>query len=129
MFQEKVHDIVHEILQSYDELGGINHSNGINLPSRESVVSILRDLEALIFPGFQDSAVSDCETLPYTTAQRVFGIARALIREVGKSLKHRSSGAQENQDKINEEASRISFALLRRIPALRKLISGGSKYR
>ncbi len=45
--------IVDGILDSYRELGGINHIEGANLPSRQSVERIVEELASLIFPGFR----------------------------------------------------------------------------
>ena len=48
--EESLDDIVDSILGSYRELGGINHIEGANLPSRQSVERIIGELESLIFP-------------------------------------------------------------------------------
>ena len=41
-------------MDSFHKYGGINHLDGANLPSREAVVEIARDLLRLMFPGFYD---------------------------------------------------------------------------
>jgi len=41
-----------EILNSYQEIGGINHIEGINLPSWDSIHDILTILKKILFPGF-----------------------------------------------------------------------------
>lgn len=123
-FKEPVHHIVRTILESYGNVGGINHLDGTNLPSRESVVSIISDLEALIFPGFEREAIHDAETLPYATAELVFRIARDLIRETDKALQFRAR--QEDlgtaREAIFDQASEAVFGLLKKIPEIRSLI-------
>ncbi len=42
------------ILESYRDIGGINHLEGPNLPSQQSVARIVVDLESLVFPGFHE---------------------------------------------------------------------------
>jgi len=43
--------IASHIIGSYDEPGGCNHPDGLNLPSPEHVISILQNLLRLCFPG------------------------------------------------------------------------------
>ena len=45
--------LVDEILDSYNKFGLINRSNTENFPNRQNVVSVLQDLQSLIFPGFK----------------------------------------------------------------------------
>jgi len=53
---DTLESIVDGILESYRELGGINHLEGPNLPSRQSIERIVEVFEALIFPGFRAEA-------------------------------------------------------------------------
>ena len=46
--------IVEGLVDSFHKYGGINHLDGANLPSRDAVVEITRDLLRLVFPGFYD---------------------------------------------------------------------------
>ena len=40
------------LLDSYARAGGINHLDGTNLPSQDSVNILARDCMHLLFPGF-----------------------------------------------------------------------------
>jgi len=47
------------LLASYETDGGINHLDGVNLPSQESVNAIARDCMHLLFPGyFEESRIA-----------------------------------------------------------------------
>jgi hypothetical protein len=50
-------EITDALLASYSRHGGINHLDGINLPSKASVADITRDLLRLVFPGFFDEHI------------------------------------------------------------------------
>ena len=82
----ELNESVKALVDSYGAYGLINHSGGPNLPSREGVEDILRDLNAIIFPGFWESEVLDEDSLYLVAAERVHRTARKLIREVEKSL-------------------------------------------
>ncbi len=49
-----VTDLTNELLKSYAKVGGINHLDGKNLPSKNAVADITVDLLRLVFPGFFD---------------------------------------------------------------------------
>ncbi|MDR0555381.1 MAG: serine acetyltransferase [Treponema sp.] len=83
---------MHRLSKSIDALvdtyaaGLVNHSRGDNLPSRDSIADILRGLDELIFPGFREKQGLDHDNLKLITGEKVYRIARELIREVEKSI-------------------------------------------
>jgi serine O-acetyltransferase len=77
---------IEDLVNSYHSHGLVNQFGGQNLPSRESVTGILQDLEELLFPGFRKEEALDHDNLALVTAEKVYRIARNLIREVEKSM-------------------------------------------
>jgi serine O-acetyltransferase len=77
---------IESLVKSYNSHGLVNKSGGGNLPSRESIADILRDLEEILFPGFRKNEALDHNNLYFITAEKVYRIARDLIREVEKSM-------------------------------------------
>jgi serine O-acetyltransferase len=77
---------VDTLVDSYNEIGLINHSGGAHLPSRESIEDILWDLDSIIFPGFREREEVDQDQLALMAAERVHRTARKLAEEVYKSL-------------------------------------------
>lgn len=83
---ERLTESIKALVSSYEAYGLINHFNGPNLPSRESIEDILADLDAVIFPGFRESELPDLESLQLTIAEGVYRTARKLSTEIEKSL-------------------------------------------
>jgi hypothetical protein len=55
-------EIKQALLASYRSYGGINHLDGVNLPSQESVNQLAADCMHLLFPGyFEESALTEGE--------------------------------------------------------------------
>jgi serine O-acetyltransferase len=73
-------------VDSYSTYGLVNPAGGENLPSRSSVENILRGLDELVFPGFREYGHFDHANLRLITAEKVYHIARELIREIEKSM-------------------------------------------
>jgi serine O-acetyltransferase len=117
--------IVEKILDSYRELGGINHIEGPNLPSRQSVEHILGELESLVFPGFREEESLELARIRYAIGEKVVSISRALTVEVEKSLRYTCrvmNDCDRHQD-CKGEAEEIVYALLQAIPDIRCRVS------
>ena len=69
---ETVTQLTNELVASYARVGGINHLDGKNLPSKRAVTAITQDLLRLLFPGFFDE-----KAVPFLGNQgRNRGVAR-----------------------------------------------------
>ena len=110
-------DIVKKLVESFHQHGGINHLDQANLPSREAVVEITRNLLRLVFPGFYDDEIHSNQVVPFTT-ELVETIKLGLLRELRKSLVYRPC---ENCD-VNDlagTAARITDEFLLELPLIR----------
>ena len=74
------------LLENYAAFGMVNHSGEVNLPGRESIDSIVRSLEELLFPGYLETLNTDAESLRKITKEKVYNLSQALIGEVEKSF-------------------------------------------
>lgn len=120
--QDSMYRITNAILESYNEIGGINHIGGPNLPSRKSIIDILADLEALIFPGYREEQALDEGNLKFTIAENISRVSRNLATEIEKSLRFglRSSGSPAKV--CRERAEYETFLLLQKIPEIRRRV-------
>ena len=83
-----MHKLVDKILESYEEVGGIN-GEGINsFPNRENVVSVINELQCLVFPGYRTAEDIDRHNLRYVTGERVNKIVNMLTKEIQKAQLH-----------------------------------------
>jgi serine O-acetyltransferase len=122
---DSLDDVVEGILASYRELGGINHIEGANLPSRQSIERIIADLESLIFPGVQAEESLALEGMRYTIGERVVSVSRALVPEVEKSIQYACrvrKDCQRHED-CRGEAEDIVRALLEGVPEIRRKVN------
>jgi serine O-acetyltransferase len=80
-------EIKHALLSSYRSHGGINHLDGINLPSQESVNQLATDCMHLLFPGyFEERGLTEAE-LPALVDDLLGRINRRLAIEIEKCLR------------------------------------------
>ena len=112
-------EIVSALIASYREIGGINHVDCGNLPSKRAVATLCEDLLHLLFPGFfADEALSSDE-LQMMTNELVASVRQRLSVEVRRSLRLKNgNGATEN----TAEANTLVCDFLIQMPGVRKLL-------
>ncbi len=121
MSEKGLEHIAERIVASYKSYGGINHIDGANLPSKEVVVGITRDLMRLLFPGFMDNDVIHSSQIHEFVAPLIASISKRLEKEIVKALQYRAqAGADAAGLKI--EARRLTQEFLESLPGIRGLL-------
>ncbi len=120
-----IDSLINNILTSYDTIGLLNRSNAENFPNRQNVVSVLQDLQSLIFPGFKYAEEIDLINIRYVTGEKVNNIIAKLTKEIQKSLIYtltKTNGTVENIEDSHcfKLAEKTSIALIEEIPEIRR---------
>ena len=117
--------LVESILKSYREVGGINHLDGVNLPSREAVADILRDLLRILFPGFYDRTALHSDQAGFFVSQLLTSVGERLRTEIQKSLDYSYSmpGAESMEKNPAIESRKITDRFLEDLPRIRALLA------
>jgi len=109
-------EIKRALLASYETEGGINHFDGINLPSEESVNRLASDFMHLLFPGFFEQSILTKKEVPGLTARRLEAINTRLAADIEKALRF-----AKNPDP-SANASRMAMEMLAAMPQVRKIV-------
>ncbi|HXI84346.1 MAG TPA: serine O-acetyltransferase EpsC [Verrucomicrobiae bacterium] len=118
---KKLTKILDELVDSFHKYGGINHLDGANLPSREAVVEIARDLLRLMFPGFYDKDPLHSNQLIEYTNELVASVARRLENEIHRSLEYRPCDDCDPND-LAGTAARVTHEFLNDLPDVRAIL-------
>jgi len=112
-------DIVRTLIASYREIGGINHVDCGNLPSKRAVATLCEDLLHLMFPGFFAEEALSSDELEMMTNELVASVRQRLSVEVRRSLRLKNgNGAHDNTAEANE----LVCHFLRQLPEVRILL-------
>lgn len=109
-------EITRALLASYEIDGGINHLDGTNLPSGESMNRLCAELMHLLFPGFFEQKPLTKQSVAAVTAQRIAAIHHQLVIEIEKSLRFARHSSPA------ESAQTCAMHLLQQLPTLRQLV-------
>jgi len=112
-------ELTENLVASYTQVGGINHLDGKNLPSKTTIASITCKLLQLLFPGFFDDRLIHSSELKALTSDLVDEVRLRLEAEIGKSLEYRPPGEVPRAE-IGALARKITRDLLACLPRLRE---------
>jgi len=109
------------ILASYHDVGGINHLDCANLPSKQAIALLCNDLLHLLFPGFFSAEAVSFAELPEAAQEIIDQIAIQLEAEIAVSLRIRE-GKEKPVAELQAKAIAITERLFAGIPTVRALL-------
>ena len=95
---ETVTKLTNELVASYARLGGINHLDGKNLPSKRVVTELTCSLLRLLFPGFFDEKLIHSSEIKVETAALLDSIIGTLEDEIRKALEYQPPAGLAKKD-------------------------------
>ena len=110
-------EIVERLMASYAEVGGINHVDCGNLPSKSAISVLCEDLLHLLFPGFFSEVAVSSSELAMMTHEMVASIRERLNVEVRRSLR-----LKVGMEHPHEEAVRLVCCFMLELPEVRRLL-------
>jgi serine O-acetyltransferase len=116
-----VTQLTEQLIASYARLGGINHLDGKNLPSKTAIASIAVDLLRLLFPGFFDEKPIHSSELKVEIANLMDLVAGRLEDEIYKSLEYAPVEKLAKKD-LRPAARAVTLDFLSKLPRVRELL-------
>lgn len=116
-----VRQLTNRMLASYQKVGGINHLDGVNLPSKSAISQISLDLLKLVFPGFFTENPVHTSELEIETERLIGSVQRRLEEELTKSLEYSPPSDIEKQG-YPDMAHEVTMDFLSKLPRIRQLL-------
>jgi serine O-acetyltransferase len=123
LVQMTVNQLTECLLASYEAVGGINHLDGKNLPSKHAISLIACDLLRLLFPGFFDEKLIHSSKLKSETEGIVKGVLTNLEAEIAKSLEYAPPPElQIPKRDLRSIARTYTIEFLAKLPRVREIL-------
>jgi len=119
--EDPIRQLTSSLMRSYQNHGGINHMDGVNLPSKSIIAGVTRDLLALLFPGFFEEQLIHSSQIKDYTHRRLELVLHVLKNEIEKSLCYHPPKEMGKMDS-SAWAQQVSLELLATIPNLRDIL-------
>lgn len=121
--QPTVNQLTERLLASYGDVGGINHLDGKNLPSKHAISLITCDLLRLLFPGFFDEKLIHSSKLKNETAALVQEVLANLETEIAKSLEYAPPPELQTPKRdLRSVARTYTIDFLAKLPRIREVL-------
>lgn len=111
-----------QLVESYRSIGGINHLDGKNLPSKRSIDGIAHNLLRLLFPGFFDEEPIHSSDVERYTSNLLATIIQDLEPEIQKSIEYMPPDGLPARE-VPAYARKVTVDFLRSLPEVRELLS------
>ncbi len=115
-----IDELINSLMDSYEQQGGVNLSESHNYPNTETVVSALKDLISLVFPGFKTEEYIDAGNLRSRTGEKVHRVVAQLTRETQKAMIYlRGTAASSHCISL---AQQTILSLMEELPEIRRKV-------
>ena len=118
---ETVTQLTNQLVASYARVGGINHLDGKNLPSKRAIAAITQDLLRLLFPGYFDEKLIHSSEIKVVTAELLDSVLGALEDEIRKALEYHPPDGLPKKN-ITAAAHSITLEFLESLPRVREIL-------
>jgi serine O-acetyltransferase len=123
--KESLPSVTRQIVQSYSDVGTINHLGHCPLPSYEAIAAIIADLTELIFPGYrrrQDLHVGNVE---YYVGNLIDGLHDKLTTQIARALQHEAGASESCDEEADFEAlgQAKTMQFIQKLPELRRTLA------
>ena len=116
-----VTEITEQLIHSYAKVGGINHIDGKNMPSKTTIAGITIDLLRLLFPGFFDERIIHSSELKVEMVSLVDSVSGRLEDEISKALEYATPEGMAKKE-LRPAARSLTLEFLANIPKVRELL-------
>ena len=117
--------LVEDVMKNYQTIGGMDHLEGRDLPSKKIVIEVLEDLVTLLFPGYLGKTEITKANIKYLLGTTLASTYTRLTNEVEKSLKYICRKIKECPEDICQKRAQVVVReLLEKLPEVRSLLSG-----
>jgi serine O-acetyltransferase len=110
--------ITQSLLASYQEIGGINHLDEANLPSKCAIASLCSDLLQVLFPGFFEAEAVHRAEIAALTQKRIADVMQRLEKEIRPSL----AALKTPPEDVETAAHRLACQFLHSLPEVRAVL-------
>lgn len=123
---KRLQKAIDALMVSYREHPDIEHIGTIDIPAKESIVTLIEDIQVLLFPGLIRQESFDNLNLPHLVGQQTVSIFYRLKEAIELVLCWKASleGERcEEQPEFGAQVESIAFEFLEYIPELREILS------
>ncbi|SFW14349.1 serine O-acetyltransferase EpsC [Ruminococcus flavefaciens] len=120
--EENINNLAKNILFDYQDNRTIDEVKTFDHPDNENIIDIIESLRRIVFPGYFRNKSYRVYTVRNNISMILEDVIFKLIRQISIVLRYDEKYVDLNENEINENAERITFEFLDKIPKIRSYI-------
>jgi len=120
--EDKLPQIIADIVATYGTVSKINHLADRPLPSRESVTEVLVGLKEILYPGYFGRRHFTRDNVTFQIGDRIYQVYRVLAEQIFLSMLHECRRKKAECGNCESLAADTALEFLQRVPALRDML-------
>ncbi|MHB1036081.1 MAG: serine O-acetyltransferase [Pirellulales bacterium] len=123
--KEQLPELTNRIVQTYTDVGSINHLGHCPLPSYEVIVEVTEDLKEILYPGYRRREGLHLGNVTYHVGDLIDRLHDKLTTQIGRALQHEAGATGRCDDAADFEAlgQAKTLLFLDQLPELRKVLA------
>ena len=123
--KDQLPDLTQRIVDTYDDVGTINHLDHCPLPSYDEVVAAVGDLKEILYPGYRRREGLHRGNIAFYVGDLVDLLHDRLTIQIGRALRHEAGATSDCQDREDFEAlgQAKTLQFLDALPELRTILA------
>ncbi|HQU43306.1 MAG: serine acetyltransferase [Planctomycetia bacterium 21-64-5] len=123
--KEQLPELTRRIVETYSQVGTINHLAHCPLPNYEVVIEITESLKEILYPGYRRREGLHFGNVLYHVGDLIDGLHDKLTVQIGRALRHEANGSTCREEDVDFEALGQAKAMqfLEQLPELRHLLA------
>ena len=118
----KMLKLIKELEQSYNTQMGINHVDGLNLPTMDSIIDITKDFFRVIFPGFIDNEAVTTSSAQFYVGSVIERLYDKLVEQLTRALRYQCTLNNCEECECEWYAKKATVKILESLPEVRRLL-------
>ncbi|NLE58552.1 MAG: serine acetyltransferase [Planctomycetes bacterium] len=122
--KEQLTELTDRIVDSYQDIGSINHLGHCPLPSVQAVASIMDELKEILFPGYRRRQNLHMGNVTYFVGDTIDSLHDKLTEQIARALRYEDDRLHQEactrmKSDFERQAQEIAIDFLETIPSLR----------
>ena len=117
--------LTEQIVQTYHDVGTINHLGHTPLPQYDEITSIINDFREILFPGYRRREGLTFDNVKFYVGDLIDQVFERLSIQIARALQHEDVVNESKGDwqQYKEQSQQITLELLGKIPDLRRMLA------
>ena len=127
--KEQLPKLTDRIVQTYSDIGTINHLGHCPLPSYDEIIAVAKNLKDILYPGYRHREGLHFGNITYHVGELIDRLHDKLTTQIGRALRHEDRVANDinacDEEEVDFEAKGQAMAIsfLETIPQVRRSLA------